>query len=54
MSGQGHPEELARLRELARDGRLTLVDGSREETRNSAQVLKEVLEEDQAPDGDPG
>lgn len=41
---QGHPEELLELRELALRGPLTLVYGSRDETHNSATVLREVLE----------
>lgn len=38
-------EELRRLEELARRGRLTLVSGAAEEERHHAQVLKTVLEE---------
>ncbi|MGH6977597.1 MAG: DUF488 domain-containing protein [Stellaceae bacterium] len=37
------PEALARLRMLARQGRITLVFGARDARRNQAVVLKELL-----------
>jgi len=37
------PEALAQLRALARQGRITLVFGARDERRNQAVVLKSVL-----------
>ncbi|HYL34039.1 MAG TPA: DUF488 domain-containing protein [Stellaceae bacterium] len=37
------PEALAQLRMLARQGRITLVFGARDERRNQAVVLKELL-----------
>jgi uncharacterized protein YeaO (DUF488 family) len=40
-----HPEEVAELRALARQGRLTLVLGARDVGHSSAMLLKEYLEE---------
>ena len=39
------PDELARLAEAARAGPVTLLFAARDETRNNAVVLKEMLEE---------
>jgi uncharacterized protein YeaO (DUF488 family) len=39
----GHPEPLAHLRRLAREGRLTLVYSARDELHNDAVVLRRVL-----------
>jgi len=41
---RNHEEELAELRRLARHGPVTFVFGSRETERNSAAVLREVVE----------
>ncbi len=38
-----HQEEIARFREIARKGRLTLVFAARDETHNDAVVLKDVI-----------
>jgi uncharacterized protein YeaO (DUF488 family) len=38
-----HPDELDELRELARQGTVTLVFGARDEAHNDAVVLREVL-----------
>ena len=38
------PDELARLAEAARAGPVTLLFAARDETRNNAVVLKEILE----------
>jgi uncharacterized protein YeaO (DUF488 family) len=38
-----HPDEVARLREFARKGRLTLVYAAHDEIHNNAVVLREVL-----------
>ena len=38
-----HPEELKRLRDLARHGRLTLVYAARDEEHNEAVVLRDFL-----------
>jgi uncharacterized protein YeaO (DUF488 family) len=38
-----HREEVARLRKLARQGPVTLVYAARDETRNDAVVLRELL-----------
>lgn len=38
-----HPDALARLRVLARQGRITLVFGARDARRNQAVVLKDLL-----------
>jgi uncharacterized protein YeaO (DUF488 family) len=40
-----HPEALDRLRQLAREGRITLVFGARDEAHNDAVVLRDVLAE---------
>ena len=40
---QRHQDELNRLRELARDGPLTLVYAARDEAHNDAIVLRDVL-----------
>ena len=45
------PAEVARLRELAAAGPLTLVYAARDEVHNSARVLKDVLEEGSSPAG---
>ena len=42
----GHPEELQRLRTFASEGALTLLYASRDEERNHAVVLKDVLTKD--------
>lgn len=42
-------DELAHLVELAERGRVTLVFGARDERRNQAVVLREVIEERLAP-----
>ncbi len=39
-----HPEALARLRDIARKGALTIVYGAKDEAHNNAVVLKELLE----------
>jgi uncharacterized protein YeaO (DUF488 family) len=39
------PAAVARLREMARKGRLTIVYGAKDEQHNNALVLKEFLEE---------
>jgi uncharacterized protein YeaO (DUF488 family) len=39
----GHPEQLAHLRERARQGPLTLVYSARDEVHNDAVVLRDVL-----------
>jgi uncharacterized protein YeaO (DUF488 family) len=38
-----HPEELKRLRELARHGRITLVYSAHDEAHNDAIVLRELI-----------
>jgi uncharacterized protein YeaO (DUF488 family) len=43
MEIRGHAELLARLRELAREGPLTLVYSARDEVHNDAVVLRQVL-----------
>ncbi len=40
---QGHPEELVRLRALARQGPITLVFAAHDEAHNDAVVLRELL-----------
>src|SRR6185437_9250019 len=40
-----HPEALDQLRRLAREGRITLVFGARDETHNDAVVLRDILAE---------
>ena len=42
---KSRPEEVARLRELAAAGPLTLVYAAHDEVHNSARVLEEVLDE---------
>lgn len=41
---QGRPEALEQLRALARQGRVTLVYGARDQRHNNAVALKEYLE----------
>lgn len=43
----GHPEALAQLRKLAREGTLTFVYSARDELHNDAVVLRRVLLEEQ-------
>ncbi|MBX6742429.1 MAG: DUF488 domain-containing protein [Acetobacteraceae bacterium] len=38
-----HPEELERLRSMAREGPITLVYSARDEAHNDAVVLREIL-----------
>ena len=40
-----HSEALEQLRQLAREGRITLVFGARDETHNDAVVLRDILAE---------
>jgi uncharacterized protein YeaO (DUF488 family) len=40
---QGHPDALAHLRKLAREGPLTLIYSARDELHNDAVVLRRVL-----------
>ncbi|MGH6984936.1 MAG: DUF488 domain-containing protein [Stellaceae bacterium] len=40
---KGQPEAMAQLRALARQGRITLVFGARDERRNQAVVLRSML-----------
>jgi uncharacterized protein YeaO (DUF488 family) len=40
---RGHPDELAELRALARRGPITLVFAARDESRNNAVMLRNVL-----------
>ncbi|MGH6974972.1 MAG: DUF488 domain-containing protein [Stellaceae bacterium] len=40
---KGQPEAMAQLRALARQGRITLVFGARDERRNQAVVLRSLL-----------
>jgi uncharacterized protein YeaO (DUF488 family) len=43
MELNAHPEELDRLRELAKKGAITLVFAAHDEVRNNAVVLRELL-----------
>jgi uncharacterized protein YeaO (DUF488 family) len=53
---RNHPDELALLRRLSAEGRVTFVYGAHDEQHNSALVLREVVEDSArsqvgAPDG---